>query len=53
MASRKPSLVAIGSIYIALRICEQFQQKVLVKDDTVLRLISVSRTSEDEILEVS
>ena len=53
ISTYRPSLLAIGSIYIALRICEQFQQQILVKDETVMKLIQVSQTTEQEILEVS
>ena len=53
LSTRKPSLLAVGAIYVALKICEQLKRKELISPDLVSRLIEVSKMAEDEILEVS
>lgn len=53
LTSRHPSLLAVGSIYVALKICEQLKKKDLINSCVVTRLIQVSRMGEDDILEVS
>jgi len=30
LSGRKPSLVAVGALYVALKICEQLKKKVLI-----------------------
>lgn len=53
LSTRKSSLLAVGAIYVALKICEQLKRKVLISSDLVQRLIAASNMVEDEILEVS
>ena len=53
LAARNPSLLAVGSIYVALKICEQLKKKDLINANVVNRLIQISRMAEDEILDVS
>lgn len=53
LASYKPSLLAVGSIYVALKICEQLKNKTIINAAIVHRILVVSRMGEDEILEVS
>ena len=53
LSTRMPSLLAVGSIYVALKICEQLKQKDLISNEVVLRLIEVSHRKESEILDVS
>jgi hypothetical protein len=53
LASRNPSLLAVGAIYVALKICEQLKKKDLINAQVVTRLIHVSKMGEDEILDVS
>lgn len=53
LSTRHPSLLAVGSIYVALKICEQLKKKDLINSTVVTRLIIVSRMGEDDILEVS
>lgn len=50
---KRPSLQAVGALYVALKICEQLRKTQLITSETVQRLISVSRAREDEIIEVS
>lgn len=53
LSSKKPSLLAVGSIYVALKICEQLKKKELISSEVVERLINVSKMVEEEILDVS
>jgi len=53
LSSRNPSLLAVGAIYVALKICEQLKKKDLINAQVVTRLIQVSRMGEDQILDVS
>lgn len=53
LAVRNPSLLAVGSIYVSLKICEQLKRKDLINSHVVERLIMVSRMGEDLILDVS
>ena len=53
LASRNPSLLAVGAIYVALKICEQLKKKDLINAQVVTRLIQVCKMGEDEILDVS
>ena len=53
LACRNPSLMAVGAIYVALKICEQLKKKDLINANVVTRLINVSKMGEDEILDVS
>jgi len=43
----------VGSLYVALKICEQLRKTTLISADTVAKLVQVSRAREDEIIEVS
>ena len=53
LAQRMPSLLSIGSIYVALKICEQLKKQILISPKIVNKLIQVSRMPEDQILDVS
>jgi len=53
LSTKKPSLIAVGSIYVALKICEQLKKKQFISQDLVGKLISSSRFEEQEILDVS
>lgn len=50
---KKPSLLAVGSIYVALKICEQLKKKELISSEVVNKLIIASNMVEEEILDVS
>lgn len=53
LAARKPSLLAVGSIYVALKISEQLKKKDFITSKVVHRLIKKSSMAEGDILEVS
>ena len=53
LAAKNPSLLAVGSIYVALKICEQLKKKDFINSDIVTKLIKISRMDEQEILDVS
>ena len=53
LSVRNPSLLAVGAIYVALKICEQLKKKELINSGVVRRLINVSKNGEDQILDVS
>jgi hypothetical protein len=42
LATVVPSLMAVGCIYVALKICEQLTKKELINVDVVTKLINVS-----------
>ena len=43
LSSKRPSLLAVGSIYVALKICEQLKKKELINSYVVTSLIQVSK----------
>lgn len=47
LSVRNPSLLAVGAIYVALKICEQLKKKELINAQVVTRLINVSKMGED------
>ena len=53
LATRHPSLLAVGAIYVALKICEQLKKKELISANVVTALIQTSQMQEDQILDVS
>lgn len=53
LATRNSSLLAVGAIYVALKICEQLKKKDLINKTIVDKLILVSQVKEDMILDVS
>ena len=53
LSGRKPSLVGIGALYVALKIVEQLKRETLITNDIVQRLVKASKAAEDEIIEVS
>ena len=53
LAVKNPSLLAVGAIYVALKICEQLKKKEFITAGVVTQLINVSRMGEDQILDVS
>jgi hypothetical protein len=46
-------LLAVGAVYVALKICEQLKKKEFINSAVVTRLIKASKTEEDKILVVS
>jgi hypothetical protein len=53
LATRNSSLLAVGAIYVALKICEQLKKKELINPELVAKLINTSQMKEDLILDVS
>ena len=53
LSSKRPSLLAVGSIYVAMKICEQLKKKELINTFVVTSLIQASKMQEEEILDVS
>lgn len=53
LAQENPSLLAVGSIYVALKVAEQLTKKELISTDVILRLKNTSQRNEDEILDIS
>lgn len=53
LSSRHPSLISVGAIYVALKICEQLKKKEFINSEVVTKLIQTSGMKEDEILDVS
>jgi len=53
LAGRQPSLVAIGSLFVSLKICEQLKRVTLLTDDLITEMQRVTRFSEHEIIEIS
>ena len=53
LSGRRPSLVGIGALYVALKICEQLKKVTMLDSTIVKRIMEVSNDNEDEIIEVS
>lgn len=53
MSGRKPSLVAVGCLYVALKICEQLKRCNLITNMMVQGMVNCSRCNESDIIEVS
>jgi len=53
LSGRRPSLVGIGALYVALKICEQLKRDTLITNTIVQKLVLVARSEEEEIIEVS
>ena len=53
LSGKKPSLVGIGALYVALKICEQLKRDTLISNTIVRKLVDVAHAREEEIIEVS
>ena len=53
LSGKKPSLVGIGALYVALKICEQLKRDTLITNEIVQKLVAVARSEEEEIIGVS
>jgi hypothetical protein len=53
LSGKKASLQAVGSLYVALKICEQLKKTHLISNEIVCKLVGISRAKEEEIIEVS
>lgn len=46
LSGRKPSIVAVGSLYVALKICEQLKKSTFITNEIVQRMVMISRSEE-------
>ena len=53
ISALKPSILAIAAIYVSLKICEQLIKKDFINELIVKKMLKVSHSEEDEIIEVS
>lgn len=54
LSGRKQSLVGIGALYVALKICEQLKKNFpIITPQIVLKLVKAANAQEEEIIEVS
>jgi len=53
LSGRRPSLIAVGAVYVALKICEQLKKTQLITNPIVQKIVEVSRSAEEDIIEVS
>ena len=54
LSGRKQSLVGIGALYVALKICEQLKKNfAIITPQIVLKLVKAANAQEEEIIEVS
>lgn len=53
LSGRKPSLLAIGCLYVALKICEQLKKKTYIQTCLTSQMVQVSQCEEAEIIDVS
>lgn len=53
LSGRKPSLVGIGCLYVALKICEQLKKKHFIQSTLISQMVQVSQCPEAEIVDVS
>ena len=42
LSGKKPSIVGVGAIYVALKICEQLKKTSLITNAIVTKLVSVA-----------
>jgi hypothetical protein len=42
LAGKKPSILAVGTLYVSLKISEQLKRVHLLTSDTVCKLVSIS-----------
>lgn len=50
LSGHKPSIVGIGALYVALKICEQLKRDTLITNAIVQKLVTVARAEEEEII---
>jgi len=53
LSGKKPSLVGVGALYVALKICEQLKKTSLITNEIVTKLVSVAQAMEPDIIETS
>lgn len=50
LVNKKPSLLAAGTVFVAMKICEQINKEDYVNDVFTRKLVDISRKSENEII---
>jgi hypothetical protein len=50
LVNKKPSLLAAGTVFVAMKICEQINKEDYVNDAFTKKLVDISRKSENEII---
>jgi hypothetical protein len=50
LVNKKPSLLAAGTVFVAMKICEQINKEDYVNDAFTRKLVDISRKSENEII---
>lgn len=53
LSGKKPSILAVGSLYVALKICEQLKRVHLLTGEVVCKLVNISKAEEEDIIDVS
>lgn len=53
LSAKKASLQAVGSLYVALKICEQLKKTSLITNEIVTKLVHISKAKEEDIIDVS
>ncbi len=53
LCAHRPSLQAVGALYVALKIAEQLKKVNLITNDLIVKLARVSEVKEEEIIDVS
>jgi hypothetical protein len=53
LSGRQPSLIAVGAMYVALKIIEQLKKTSLITNDLVKMMVHVSRCAEVDIIEAA
>ena len=53
MSGKKSSLVGLGAIYVALKICQQLKKTSLITNAIVTKLVIVASLQEPNIIETS
>jgi len=53
ICGKKPSIQAVGALYVSLKITEQLKKVSLITNELVVNLVKVSGATEEEIVDVS
>jgi len=53
LSGKRPSLVAIGVLYVSLKICEQLKRQDLITNSILSCLVKVAKAEEEDIVQVS
>jgi cyclin-A len=53
LSGRLPSLIAVGALYVALKIIEQLKRTTLISNELVRKMVFVSKCAEADITEAA